>query len=717
MPSQPAAPTRLLKVMMAAALLLPIALFAYASAVAYRNIHKIADERIDRSLEVLHEQAVDVFQSAQFAIAVAEETIEGLSDEDIEQHEQELHQRFAKIDSANKIIESLWVLDRNGKPLVTSYTYPIPAGLNLSDRDYFRAHVEKNVGVYIGGMFTPRVRPASGVFSIGRRRTLANGAFNGVIMAAISPDGFRKFYADLSHDADTYYALVRQDGTFLARFPAREGRLHLNTAFHEAIVRSPQAGKYVAVSPLDGIERRLGYRKLAGYPLYVLAGTSTSALTDELISTMAVHLIFGIPATLLLLGITALTIRRTRRLYEESARREVAEDALRQSQKMEAIGQLTGGVAHDFNNLLTIIIGNLDLAQRHASPGAGETASRLENYVKNAMQGARRAAALTQRLLAFSRRQPLKPKPVRADKLVRGMEDILRQSLGEAYEVEIVGSAGLWLIEADPVQLESAILNLALNARDAMPDRGKITIETSNAFLDENYARRHVEISAGQYVQIAVSDTGSGMSAETVKQAFDPFFTTKPAGQGTGLGLSQIYGYVKQSGGHVKIYSELGEGTTVKVYLPRLFGETNEIRVAEADVSNGDTGETILVVEDDEEVRGYVAEILRDLNYRVFHVADAESALEVVERENGHIDLILTDVVLPNKNGRVLADEVTKRYPEILVLFMTGYSRNAIVHQGRLDPGVALIQKPLTQADLAMKVREVLDGKTAAIKN
>jgi CheY-like chemotaxis protein len=321
---------------------------------------------------------------------------------------------------------------------------------------------------------------------------------------------------------------------------------------------------------------------------------------------------------------------------------------------------------------------------------------------------------LTQRLLAFSRRQPLEPKPIRADKLVRGMEDILRQSLGEAYQVETVGAGGLWMIEADPVQLESAILNLALNARDAMPDRGKITIETSNAFLDENYVRQHAGLAPGQYVQIAVSDTGSGMDAETIKQAFEPFFTTKPSGQGTGLGLSQIYGYVKQSGGHVKIYSEPGEGTTVKIYLPRLLDETKETSLQETGVSGMSTGEIILVVEDDEEVRTYVAEILRDLGYRVFHVGDAEAALELVHRENGRIDLILTDVVLPNKNGRMLADEATASYPAIRILFMTGYSRNAIVHQGRLDPGVALIQKPLTQADLAMKVREVLTGKSAA---
>jgi CheY-like chemotaxis protein len=281
------------------------------------------------------------------------------------------------------------------------------------------------------------------------------------------------------------------------------------------------------------------------------------------------------------------------------------------------------------------------------------------------------------------------------------------------YELELVGAGGLWQVEVDPVQLESAILNLALNARDAMPSGGKLTVETSNAFLDENYARQHSDVHVGQYVQIAISDTGEGMDAKTAARAFEPFFTTKPAGQGTGLGLSQVYGYARQSGGHAKIYSEPGEGTTVKIYLPRLFAEAAALPEPQREFGGTGRGETILVVEDDEDVRVYVAEILRDMNYNVFHAANASSAEKIVTREDGKIDLILTDVVLPGKNGRQFTDEIVTRYPEIKVLFMTGYSRNAIVHQGRLDPGVALIQKPLTQVSLAAKIREVLESKMA----
>jgi signal transduction histidine kinase/CheY-like chemotaxis protein len=385
------------------------------------------------------------------------------------------------------------------------------------------------------------------------------------------------------------------------------------------------------------------------------------------------------------------------------------EEMLRQSQKMEAIGQLTGGVAHDFNNLLTVIIGNLELAQHNLGTWAEGAEQRLRRVVANAMGGAQRAATLTQRLLAFSRRQPLDPKPLGVNKLVVGLSDFFRRTLGETVELEVVGGAGLWQVEVDASQLEAAILNLVVNARDAMPDGGKLTVETSNAFLDEDYCRRHGDVQPGQYVQIAVTDTGVGMTGEVLSRAFEPFFTTKIAGQGTGLGLSQVYGFVKQSGGHSKIYSELGEGTTVKIYLPRLLRGTAQVEPLEAEVVGGHSGETILIVEDDPDVREYVVEIVAHLNYRVLAAPDAELALGLIEREDAPIDLLLTDVILPGMNGRELADAIKTRQPGVKVLFMTGYSRNAIVHQGRLKPGVDLIQKPLTQSALAKRIREMLD--------
>ncbi|HWK01159.1 MAG TPA: ATP-binding protein [Xanthobacteraceae bacterium] len=713
MPTPRAAATRMLKVMMAASLLLPIALFSYAAWVAHENIRKNTDERIERELGILHEQTRNIFQSAAFALNVVDQITEDMSADAIRASERSLHEKLKRIDNTNRFIESLWILDEKGNALVTGSAYPLPAGSNYSDRDYFYANQEQDRGVYIGEVFKPRVRIAEPVFSVSRRLHPEKGGFRGVIEASISPAIFQTFFTQLSPPADGYYALVREDGSFLARYPSLEGRLGGSTRIAEAARTNSQSGMFTVVSVLDGIERKIGYRKIEDYPVYAMAGIKTSALFSEWVSTMAAHLIFGIPATALLFAVTGLTLQRTRRLYRETERRAQAEEALRHSQKMEAIGQLTGGVAHDFNNLLTIIIGNLDLAQRALSKGGADTMTRLETFVKNAMQGARRAASLTQRLLAFSRRQPLEPRPVRPDKLVQGMADMLRQSLGETYEIEIVGAAGLWQVEVDPVQLESAILNLAVNARDAMPGGGKLTVETSNTFLDENYAREHSEVTAGQYVQISVTDTGKGMSAETLDKAFEPFFTTKAAGEGTGLGLSQVYGYAKQSGGHVKIYSEPGEGTTVKIYLPRLTdGELPAHEIVRENPGDGQ-GEIILVVEDDEDVRGYVVDILREMNYRVFDAPDAASAVKIAEREEGKIDLLLTDVVLPGNNGRQLAEELQSRYAHIKALFMTGYSRNAIVHQGRLDRGVALIQKPLTQVSLAAKIREVLDNEKA----
>jgi len=383
------------------------------------------------------------------------------------------------------------------------------------------------------------------------------------------------------------------------------------------------------------------------------------------------------------------------------------EEALRQSQKMEAVGQLTGGIAHDFNNLLQVIIGNLEALQRNLPADS----ARLQRACGNAMAGAQRAASLTQRLLAFSRRQPLNPRPVDPNALVGSMSEMLHRTLGEMVSVETVRGAGAWRVEVDPTGLEAAILNLAVNARDAMPDGGKLTIETANAYLDDAYVRTHSEVTPGQYVVISVSDTGTGMDAATVGQAFEPFFTTKPVGQGTGLGLSQVYGFVKQSGGHLKIYSEPGEGTTIKIYLPRLNRPETEEAPGETQVApEGSATETILVLEDDQDVREQSVEALAELGYRVVEAGDGPTALRLLRRE-AHVDLLFTDVVLPGgMTGAQVAREARDIQPGLKVLFTTGYARNAIVHNGRLDPGVQLITKPYTFTDLASKIRDVLDG-------
>ena len=396
-----------------------------------------------------------------------------------------------------------------------------------------------------------------------------------------------------------------------------------------------------------------------------------------------------------------------REIAERTEQLREQEETLRQSQKMEAVGQLTGGVAHDFNNLLQVIIGNLDLIRRVIPADS----ARVRRAVEQALNGAQQASSLTQRLLAFSRRTPLDPKPLDPNALVGGMSDLLNRALGETIAVETVRGAGLWKVEADASALSAAILNLAVNARDAMPNGGSLTIETMNAHIDEAYSTAHAEISPGQYVMISISDSGIGMDPETVRRAFEPFFTTKPVGRGTGLGLSQVYGFAKQSGGHVKIYSELGQGTTVKMYLPRFEAVEDELPAQPpAPIPEGSSQETILVVEDEANVRAYSVEALRELGYVVIEASDGPSALRLLESETP-VSLLFTDVVLPGgMTGAQVAARARELRPGLKVLFTTGYARNAIFHHGRLDKGVQLITKPFGLTDLAAKVRDILDG-------
>ena len=383
-----------------------------------------------------------------------------------------------------------------------------------------------------------------------------------------------------------------------------------------------------------------------------------------------------------------------------------AREALFQSQKMEAVGQLTGGVAHDFNNLLTVIIGGLDTISR-SKP---DDTVRIRRAVDMARHAADRASSLTSRLLAFSRKQALEPTPTDLNVLVRNMADLLHRTLGEQVELESVLAPRIWSVETDQNQLESALLNLAVNARDAMPTGGKLTIETQNTFLDESYTASDAEVRPGQYVVICVSDTGSGIPDADLKRVFEPFFTTKELGRGTGLGLSMVYGFVKQSGGHITIYSEVGQGTTVKLYFPRHEQAGSEPSVEESqDYPSASEEEVVLVVEDNPDVRAYSVMCLTELGYHVLEAADAEAGSSIL-RSAQRVDLLFTDVVLPGRTGRVLAEEAAEVRPALKVLFTTGYSRNAIVHHGRLDSGVRLLQKPFTFHQLAERVREALDA-------
>ena len=426
-------------------------------------------------------------------------------------------------------------------------------------------------------------------------------------------------------------------------------------------------------------------------------------------SILLLTFMIGIAISTLALAADAARRRRTEQtLRDTRTELGLAREQLAQSQKMEAVGQLTGGVAHDFNNLLTVIVGNLNIAQRHLDSLTEVPAERLRRVINNAIRGAERATTITKHLLVFSRKEPPDPKPLNINKLVHGFSDFLRRTLGETISLDIVGADGLWWAKADPVQLEAAILNLAVNARDAMAAGGKLMITTKNTFLDKKYCRQYDELVPGQYVRIAISDTGTGMSKDILKRVFEPFFTTKKSGQGTGLGLSQVYSFIKQSGGHVEIDSEAGKGTTVVLYLPAVPANVREEHTVEREVTDADIAPTILLVEDDHDVRAYVVEILRE-HYRVLDTHDADSALSMIDRSDVRVDLLLADLVLPGMNGRQLAEQLRARQPQAKVLFMTGYSRDTIGQQWPTDAGIEMLHKPLTQDELERSVRAVLN--------
>ena len=391
-------------------------------------------------------------------------------------------------------------------------------------------------------------------------------------------------------------------------------------------------------------------------------------------------------------------------LRQTIVEKEAAEQQMRHMQKMEAIGQLTGGIAHDFNNMLAIIMGGINLARRRLASGQAGA----DQFLGNALEGAQRATALVKRLLAFSRQQPLAPITLDANKFVANISELIQRALGQSVTMETILGGGLWLTKVDPAQLENAILNLCVNARDAMPENGKLTVETANCHLDDRYSLLHPGVPPGQYVLIAVSDTGTGMAPEVVAKAFDPFFTTKDATKGTGLGLSQVFGFVKQSGGHIKIYSEVGEGSTVKLYLPRQYGtRPDDVRVEPEALPVLGT-EVILLTEDEASVLELTEASLRELGYTVLRASHAREA--IARAQNGeHFDLLLTDIVMPDMNGKKLADAITTLRPGLRVLYMTGFTKNAVVHNGVLDPGVNFLAKPFTIEELSRKVREVLD--------
>ena len=709
-----------LRGLVVASVVLPALVFAGGGWLAWRGTVQEATAALRSDLAVAQEQATKVLDSHMLLGGRVNDLVGSLSDAAVQAREQELHDRLLAMIAGFPQVTAVVVVGGSGQPLVATSRYPVDRTVNFGDREYFRVLRDSPLPYYIGGIVHGRVTGAD-VFSVASRKGNEPGRFAGAILVGVSPSYFSNFDREM-FDGGTDYSicLVRDDGTLLASYPetvgAGGGEPVRDTMVAEAIAHAPQSGMLRGHTATDATDRLIEYRRLANYPVYIAVGRRWGSVVQEWRELMASHLVFGIPATLGLFALSLLALRQARRqsatlatLQAEVRRREIAEEALRQSQKMEAVGRLTGGIAHDFNNHLTVISSNIELLQRRLPPGSLS----LVRLTEAAMTGVQRAATLTHRLLAFSRQQPLEPEPLDVGRLVSNLSDLLCRTLGESIAVETVLPGGLWLTRVDANQLESALLNLAVNARDAMEEGGTLTIQTANAYLDDGYAASHAEVTAGQYVMLAVTDTGTGMTPEVVSKAFEPFFTTKPLGRGTGLGLSMVYGFVKQSGGHLAIDSHPGHGSTVKIYLPRFVRAAARPMSASSPSSGRQLpgkGETILVVEDDEGVRRASVESLREMGYQVLEAGDAMEGVRLVI-DRGGIDLLFTDVGLPGGvNGQALADAARSASPGLRVLFTTGYTRSAVMPGDGLDAGVHFIAKPFNLAALAEKIREVLEA-------
>ena len=699
-------------VLLAATLIVPAVLFIGASWLAYGETQRQYEERLGRTLDLLYAGARATFETQQLVVSNVLGLIDDLDDAGIRQDEAKLHEQLRKLIRKLPQVEDVFILDKEGRPLVAANVFPMPADVSAVDRPYFIAHRDGQEQFYVSETFRSRIK-SSDIFQYSERRQRPDGGFDGVILVAIPPTYFTRLFQQAA-GADNYAtSLVRADGELLARYPASAGgtaRFEPGSKFMRAIAADPESGTYgTPKGSIDGIARTVVYRKLPDLPVYVAVGVASDSVREAWLHRMSAHLLFGLPATLALFALALVASRRAasqaetlERLREEQIRRTTVEESLRQSQKMTAVGQLTAGIAHDFNNLLTGIGGAIEMVGRRVPQPTPD----IVRFLDLARTGVSRAATLTQRMLAFSRQQPLQIESVDANRLVTGMSELLRRTLGETVQIETVLSGGLWRATADSAQLEAVVLNLAINARDAMPGGGTLTIETANAHLDDAYAAANAEVTPGQFVMIAVSDTGTGMDQQTIARAFEPFFTTKERGQGTGLGLSMTYGYIKQIGGHLKIYSELGHGSTVKVYLPRTQAEAGAISdpAPMASVASG-AGPVVLVVEDDPVVREFAVAACRECGCTVHEAGNGEQALRLLE-QHGDIQLLFTDVGLPGgMNGRQLAGAAVARRPDLEVLYMTGYTANAIVHHGVIDAGVNFLGKPFSVSALAAKIK------------
>ncbi|MGP9812091.1 ATP-binding protein [Rhodopseudomonas sp. NSM] len=692
---------RLLRAILVASVVLPAALFAYAAWLAYRSNDAGAERQIDKTRDIITEHALKIFESVERSIAETGEIIRDMSDDQIRANEGALHARLKRLTAGSEQIKSMWIFDRTGQTLVNTLLYPSPR-TDFSDRDYFKAHVGKDIGLFVGRTLTPRP-PYGGApfFGVSVRRIAPDGSFAGTIQTSVLPDYFEGFYAKVGREKGSYAALVREDGAILARFPAidhGDAKIRSDGLIGRAMVAGSTEGTLTQVSALDEIERRIAYRKLPNLPVYVYAGLETQAIRKMWLSQLGAYLLVGLPATAALIAIVVLALRRTQRLYEEAARRAAAESALKQSQRLESLGRLTGGVAHDFNNLLMVVGGSVQkLRRRHNDLQDRRTFDMIDSAVA-------KGAGLTRQLLSFSRRHNVAAKLVDLGDSVMKFADVLRQSVRSDIAIEIEPPAKRVVVQIDPNEFEIALLNLALNARDAMPDGGRITISIRTETL-KNFGPRRL---TGDFAILSFADTGEGIPEEIRDRIFEPFFTTKPVDRGTGLGLSQIYGFMQQSNGAITVESEIGGGTRFDLFLPRSTERpTQDTDVAEVAFLQPSERATLLLVEDHPDVAAVATDYAEQCGFTVVKVCSAEDAIDLLNKRND-IDLVFSDIVMPGMSGLELGRLIREHHPETPVVLASGYSDRSA---SALNDGFPLLQKPYTLDTLRKALSQALQDR------
>jgi two-component system NtrC family sensor kinase len=683
-----------LRLALVAAVALPVLLFGYAAVESYYSRVAFTERQIEQSRDIANEHALRVFEAIGRGISEINELISDMSDRQILANQDQLQARLKQIAAGSPQIKSFWVYGRNGRALINSLGLHTPE-VDFSDRDYFKVHVDRDIGTYIGEVLTPRP-PYTGApfFSVSRRRTLANGGFAGVIQASVLPTYFEQFFATIAQGRGSYFALVRNDGLVLARYPAPPASVQgaVRTRLAEALRTHPERGAATVVSAVDGVERRLSYMRLAEFPLYVVAGFESAATRDEWLTSMAAHLIFGLPATAALVAIIALVIRRTRSLYAEAERRQAAEAALKQAQRLEALGRLTGGVAHDFNNLLMVVGGSARKLKRDSrAPADLRAIAMIEAAVG-------KGESLTRKLLAFSRRQTLSARPIDLGGTIERLRSVLEQAAPGSVTFEVSVPSQPVTVRIDPDELEIALLNLTLNARDAMPDGGRIRIALETREIADGESLE----GGGRYAAITFADTGSGIADDIRDRIFEPFFTTKSVERGTGLGLSQVYGFVQQSSGTISVESEVGRGTRFTILLPVRDEEPEQPPAADPPI-RALPPLTVLLVEDHEDVAVVAADILRDLGCAAVRARSAEDALEILNARRD-VDAVFSDVVMPGMGGLELARLMRAHHPETPIVLASGYSDSIAA---AIAEGFTLLRKPYTPAQLAEALAQV----------